>query len=204
MEYVFSPYIISQSIDLFGPHELRQFQNGAERFGQPSFCHQEVAQSYINAVPKKRKWMAEAVVTMIHELRYCLGALAKAPILVDTGQYRPRLQTRTYQDMENQIARDLANAPNYTAKVKLVNAGEYTIRTKPALQGLTGDALAKRIEAVRQNCRELGYTRHYTEVMEEARKRQEYLFGLGDTPDEETADNGDDLDEPPRGSFTLD
>jgi hypothetical protein len=50
----------------------------------------------------------------------------------------------------------------------------------------------------------LGYTRHYTEVIEELRKRQEFLFGLGEAPDEEADDDGDDPDEPPRGSFTID
>jgi hypothetical protein len=50
----------------------------------------------------------------------------------------------------------------------------------------------------------LGYTRHYTDVIEELRKRQEFLFGLGDTPNEEAYGDGYDSDEPPPGSFTLD
>jgi hypothetical protein len=93
---------------------------------------------------------------------------------------------------------------NFTARVKLVNGGEYTLRTKPAPQGLTGAALAERIEVVKRHCQALGYTRHYTEVIEELRKRQEYLFGLGDIPDEDADDDGYEADEPPRGSFTID
>jgi hypothetical protein len=47
--------------------------------------------------------------------------------------------------------------------------------------------------------------RPYTEVMEELRKRQEQLLGLGDTPDVDADDDGDAPDEPPPpGSFTLD
>jgi hypothetical protein len=57
--------------------------------------------------------MAQRIVAMLTELRYCLGVLAQTPILVDTGQYQAKYQTRTYQDMENHIARDLANAPNW-------------------------------------------------------------------------------------------
>jgi hypothetical protein len=148
--------------------------------------------------------MAQRIVTMLTELRYVLTVLAESPIMIDTGQYQAKYQNRTYQDMENQIARDLANALNYTARVKLVNAGEYTIKTKPAAESLTGDALAERIDAVKRHCRVLGYTRHYTEVMEELRKRQEQLLGVGETLEEDAGDDGEEADEPPRGSFTLD
>jgi hypothetical protein len=140
---------------------------------------------------------------MLTELHYVLSVLQKYPIMVDTGQYQPKYQNRTYQDMENQIARDLANAPNYTAKVKLVNGGEYVIRTKPAAETLTGDALAERIEAIKRHMRALGYTRHYTEVQEEIKKRQEHLLGVGDTLDEDAADDGYEPDDPP-DTFTLD
>jgi hypothetical protein len=143
------------------------------------------------------------IVTMLTELHYVLSVLQKYPIMVDTGQYQPKYQNRTYQDMENQIARDLANAPNYTAKVKLVNGGEYVIRTKPAAETLTGDALAERIEAIKRHMRALGYTRHYTEVQEEIKKRQEHLLGVGDTLDEDAADDGYEPDDPP-DTFTLD
>jgi hypothetical protein len=133
-----------------------------------------------------------------------MAILARDPILVDTGSYQPKYQMRTYADMEGEIANSLANQENYHAKVKIVNAGEYVIRTKPAPEGLTGTALAERIEAVKRHMRALGYTRHYTEVEEEIRKRQELLLGLGETPDDNGADDGDDPDEPPPGSFTLD
>jgi hypothetical protein len=61
-----------------------------------------------------------------------------------------------------------------------------------------------RIEAAKRHVRALGYTRHYTEVIDDLRKRQEFLFGLGDTSDEDAADDGYEPDEPPPGSFTLD
>lgn len=213
-EYVLSPYIKSvMGGEFLGPHELRQFQNGAERFGQPSFCHQEVARSFINANPKKYRWMAEAMVTMIHELRYCLGALAKAPILVDTGQYQAKYQNRTFADMENEISRDLTQQQNFHAKVKLLT-GEYTIRTKPAPETLTANALTERIDAIKKHMRTLGYTRHYLEVEREIRDRQERLHGIIAEPPPATnghrrptpaPDDAHIPDEPPPpGSFTLD
>jgi hypothetical protein len=168
-------------------------------FGTPAFLT-DAAAAFVQSQHNNYRWMALRIVSMLTELRYVLSVLAASPIMVDTGQYQAKYQNRTYQDMENQIARDLTNAPNYTAKVKLVNGGEYVLRTKPASETLTGDAMTERIEAIKRHCRVLGYTRHYTEVMEELRKRQEFLFGLGDTP----TDDGDDPDEHPRGSFTLD
>jgi hypothetical protein len=116
--------------------------------------------------------------------------------MVDTGQYRPRLQTqiRTYQDMENQVARDLANAPNYTAKVKLVSGGEYVIATRPAPVTLMGETLAERIARIKAHMKALGVIRHYTEVERDSRARHQRL--LGEAPE--------DTDEPlPSGSFSL-
>ena len=159
----------------------------------------------------------EGLPDFLAALRTVAAALAKAPILVETGQCRPRLQNRTYQDMENQIARDLTTAKNYTAKVKLVNAGEYTIRTKPAPETLSGQALTERIQAIRRRMQALGYTRHYSEVDRAIRERALRLLGISDDPPPATT-NGDirptqgnitdaptDADEPPPpGSFSLD
>jgi hypothetical protein len=39
-----------------------------------------------------------AFVRMLKSLRATLAILAKAPILVDTGQFQPKYQLRTYQD----------------------------------------------------------------------------------------------------------
>jgi len=146
-----------------------------------------------------------------------MDVLAREPIMVDTGRYQPKYQNRTYQDMENQIARDLTNAPNYTARVKLVNAGEYTITTEPAPETLSGTALTERIQAIKRHMRTLGYTRHYTEVEQEIRERALRLLGIGAEPPPATT-NGhvrptqgsipetpDDTDKPPPpGSFSLD
>ena len=111
--------------------------------------------------------------------------------------------------MEAEIARDLTNAPNFTARVKLLS-GEYTIRTKPAPETLTGNALTERIQAIKKHMRTLGYTRHYQEVEREIRDRQERLLGISAEPPPATTNGrarttGSDPDEPPPpGSFSLD
>jgi hypothetical protein len=130
--------------------------------------------------------MAEAVVSMLTELRAVITVLSQSPILIDTGQYRPRLQTQlqTFQDRENQIARDLANAPNYHAKVKLVSGGEYVICTRPPQETLADDALTERIQVIKRHMQALGVIRHYTEVERDMKARQERLLDALEDTDE--------------------
>jgi hypothetical protein len=201
-EYILSKWVTRSFHDFIG------FKPGAEKFGKPWFVTPVNSQAYISQITKGWKnryvWMAEEIVSMLKETRYCMEVLSREPIMVDTGKMQPRYQMQTHADREAEIGKEITLQQNFTARVKLVNGGEYTLRTKPAPQGLTGAALVERIEAVKRHMRTLGYTRHYTEVIEELRKRQEHLFGLGDIPDEEADDDGDEPDEPPRGSFTLD
>jgi hypothetical protein len=190
-------------------HDFAGFKPGAEKFGKPSFVTPVKSQDYINQITKTWKkryfWMAEAMVSMLKEARYCMEVLSREePLMVDTGRMQPRYQMQTHADREAEISKELTIQENFKARVKLVTGGEYTITTKPAPQSLTGDALVERIETVKRHCRVLGYTRHYTEVEEELRKRQELLFGLGDTLIDAAEDDGYDPDEVPRGSFTLD
>jgi hypothetical protein len=117
---------------------------------------------------------AKRLVAMITELRYTIATLAKDPILVDTGQYQPRYQPRTFADMENEISRDLAQHPNFQARVKLL-AGEHTIQTKDLPRGLTGEQLAQRIAQI-QSLTRRSYCKRRTEVETEIHQRQERLL----------------------------
>jgi hypothetical protein len=179
----------------FAHYQFDGLESGASYLGHPDVLKDEKILAYLRKkFAKRRFWDTVLTSHMVYPgpsflqfltaLRQVMAILAKEPILVDTGQYRPKLQPRLYSDVEAEIARDLTNAPNYIAKVKIVESGEYVIRTKPAPETLSGTALAERIEAVKRQCRALGYTRHYTEVMEEIRKRQErWRGGAGpDTP----------------------
>jgi hypothetical protein len=201
-EYILSNWVTKSFGDLTG------FKPGAEKFGKPWFVTPVNSQAYISQITKgwrkRYVWLAEAIISMLKETRYCMEVLAKDPIMVDTGKMQPRYQMQTHADREAEIGKEIALQQNFTARVKLVTGGEYTLRTKPAPPGLTGAALTERIEAVKRHCRALDYTRHYTEVIEELRKRQEHLFGLGDTPNDTAYDDGYEADEPTRGSFTID
>jgi hypothetical protein len=208
--YVFADYVRPRS----GFDALTHFSEGANIFGRPDALENRSVTDYLLRKHAKRKYWESVVrgrivtpgpsfIRMLTALRGTMEILSRNPIMVDTGSYQPKYQTRLYSDMEGEISNYLANQPNYCAKVKIVNSGEYTIKTRPAPEGMTGDALAQRIEAVKRHMLALGYTRHYTDVIEEMRKRTEYLLGFGDTqpPDD---DDYDPDDEPPPGSFTID
>jgi hypothetical protein len=109
------------STEFFGAHYVKQFRDGMAAFGTPAFLTDRTKR-FVGIQSKKNRRMAERIVAMLTELRHCLDALGKTPILVDTRQYIPKYQNRTYQDMENQIARDLANAPSYRPSQQVDNA----------------------------------------------------------------------------------
>jgi hypothetical protein len=115
-----------------------------------------------------------------------METLAKQPILVDTGsQYQPKYQNRTFADMENQIARDLTNQPNYQAKVKLLS-GEHTIQTKNIPPGLIGLQLEQRIAQIQTQTRN-NYCKPCTEVEREIRERQDRLKAVENKPNPTSA-----------------
>jgi hypothetical protein len=118
-DMVFEPYLKLDWPD----HYLLGFQNvrgaTAEIFGDPYFVNPDFANKFIASRLQKGLFgkvtsdsqremeAAKRLVAMITELRYTMATLAKDPILVDTGQYQPKYQPRTYADMENEISRDL-------------------------------------------------------------------------------------------------
>jgi hypothetical protein len=170
-EEVFFRYI-NYSGWILPPHYFKGFKKGAEVFGNPNFIHKASVAKFIGASSLKRARNASAAaVKMITELRYTMAMLAQHPILVDTGQYQLKYQNRTYADMENQIARDLTNQPNFQAKVKLL-AGEHVIRTKDSPPGLTGSQLAERLAQIQAQTRK-NYCKSRLEVEREIRERQE-------------------------------
>jgi hypothetical protein len=103
-EYILSNWV-TKSFD-----EFKAFKPGAEQFGKASFTSPVTTQHYLSQVAKhwkKHAWMGEEIVSMLTELRYCLGVLASAPILTDTGLYVPQYRQRSYQDQENLVANEL-------------------------------------------------------------------------------------------------
>jgi Type IV secretory system Conjugative DNA transfer len=115
-----------------------------------------------------------AFVRMLKSLRATLAILAKDPILVDTGQFQPKYQLRTYQDQENLVANALSQLPNYHAKVRLLS-GEHTINTRPAPAMVSEQEVEARIKAIKQRMLRDGVTRPALEIEEAVRKRHETL-----------------------------
>jgi hypothetical protein len=177
-EYLFSPHVQAYNHGiLFGPFSLKGFEESARKFGEAGFVEPKGAASYIASVAKYRKrekWMAEAVVSMLTELRYVMTVLSQSPIMVDTGQMVPKYQLRTYSDQQNQIANEISQLENYTARVKTLGA-EHVIETNPPPPLLPEHEVEARIQAIKANNKAEGYTRDVAEVLEEIAKRQERL-----------------------------
>jgi hypothetical protein len=174
-EYSLSAYIITQR----GPSQhrmLKGFKEPAKRLGAPSFLEPQEQAFFLAQCPHPRKYrgLAEVVIQMILDFRNCLTALANAPILVDTGQYRPVYRQRPYNDMAAQIANELSQQENYIARVK-TPTGEHFIRTEPLATDMTEAQLAERIREIKQHMREQGLCRPAHEVQEEVRLRHERL-----------------------------
>jgi hypothetical protein len=175
----------------------------AETFGEPYFIHKDYASKFITSRRKRDKQTSIAFVNMITELRYAMAILAEHPILVDTGQYQPKYQNRTYADMENEISRDLTQQPNFQAKVKLL-AGEHVIQTKESPPGLTGAQLAERIAQIQTQTRE-NYCKPRLEVEKEIRERQERWRSGASTTSRSTlrlpSEEPPPLEDPPPTSY---
>jgi hypothetical protein len=109
--------------------------------------------------------------------------------MVDTGQYQPVYRQRTYTDMTAQIANELSQQQNYTARVKTLT-GEYTIRTNPLPPLLSEAKLNARIRQIKERMREQGLCRPAHEVEAEVRIRQEQLRQRNAAPPPPSHTNG--------------
>jgi hypothetical protein len=126
------------------------------------------------------------VAKVVLGLRKLMDILAREPIMVDSGQHEPIYdKTRTYADVQNEIATRLANLPKFTARVKITVDGkpvEHTVKTLSPERGLRAIALQDRKDRIRANNRTDGYTRKRDEVEEEIRNRQNPPQAPPDTP----------------------
>jgi hypothetical protein len=93
---------------------------------------------------------------------------------VDTGQFQPKYQLRTYSDQENLVANELSQLQNFHAKVRLLS-GEHTIKTRPALPLVSEREVEARIRAIKERMLRQGYTTPAAAVDEAVRKRHEQL-----------------------------
>jgi hypothetical protein len=153
------------------PVYLQAFKETAAIYGDPYIISDECIAKFFSHLPKKDHGIGNAFVNMIKELRYTMDTLTTYPILVDTGQYKPKKQDRTHLEMENEIANRLTQQANYQAKVKLLD-GEHAVRTKEPLRSTYGSGVTTRISQIKARMRQEGRCKHYLDVEKEIRERQ--------------------------------
>jgi hypothetical protein len=174
-----------------GP-EFLGFENSARPFGEARFLKNTKAVEYLLKKHANRRLYDDvfsyrvstpgpSFIAMLKRLRETMEVLAKEPIMVDTGQYRPVFRMRTYADMTGEIANRLSQQDNYVARVKTLTS-EHTIRTHPLPALMTEVQLAERIADIKRRMREQGLCRPACEVEEEVRLRHEQLRQRNDAP----------------------
>jgi hypothetical protein len=161
------------------------FQDRAYSLGHPSLLTDQEKLGHFLSIHGPGFWDSllgrktitpgQAFIRMLKALRGVMAILAREPILVDTGQYTAKYQIRTYADVENQLANELSQLPNFYARVRFVSTGEQVVKTKPLPPLLSGAALEARIQAIKRRNWEQGYTRYYKDVEKDIRERQERL-----------------------------
>jgi len=172
-------------------HELEYvpivgFDRAATRYGKATFLASDARREDDLAFLRKgvktsmfeskatRERRVAAFTRLLRAIRETLAVLAQDPILVDTGQFQPKYQLRTYSDQENLVANTLSQLPNYTAKVRLLS-GEHTIKTRPAPPLVSDREVETRIRAIKERMLREGVTRSAQAIEEEVRKRHEAL-----------------------------
>jgi hypothetical protein len=130
-------------------------------------------------VYSRRKWepKADLLKRIVVELRKLTSILAAEPIMVDSGQHEPILdKPRSYADVQNQIATDLANLRQFHAKAKLGHT-EVLIQTLPLHAGVDDTVLHQRIAGIQQTTRDK-YCTSRQQVEQDILTRQEQLTTL--------------------------
>jgi hypothetical protein len=173
---------VVKSKGLFPPCSFEGFYAGAEKLEEFAFVH-------LQALRKRVRWYrpltqelsyAQALVSLITELRYCMTALGNAPILTPTGEMRPKIQPRMYADMTNQLANELTMLPNYTARVRFLSSGEHVLKTRPLPPPVSEAVLGERIAGIKRRMWSEGLTRWYKDVEKEICERE--VLWRGETP----------------------
>jgi hypothetical protein len=109
------------------------------------------------------------------------NALMIEPIMAESGRFEEKpLAPRTYADVQNEIASNLANLPRFTARVKIATdtqTVEHTVKTLSPDQGLGRTALEQRKATIKAQNVQQGYYRTRKDVEEEITNRQQHFSG---------------------------
>jgi len=165
---------------------VRGLASAANHVGTPAFLASDATReddlAFLRSGARTSIWNTKATidqrvtpfVRMLKAIRETMAVLATDPILVDTGQFQPKYQLRSYADQENQVANELSQLPNYTAKVRILTS-EHTIRTRPAPPLVPEQEVEARIRAIKERMIREGVTLPAAVIEEEVRKRHEML-----------------------------
>ena len=160
--------------------------SAANRFGRPAFLASDAtrqadlaflrqsAKTSIFTGKATREARASSFIRMHTAIRQTLAILARDPILVDTGQFQPKYQLRSYADQEYGL--ELLVEP----VTQLHRQGEIALRrahdqNPPCARTRLEREVEERIQAIKQRMLLQGYTKSAAEVEEEVRKRHEAL-----------------------------
>jgi hypothetical protein len=162
-------------------------RDSAFHFGRPDFRTEEALQGFLAAHTRQGLlgWLLReppqvppgvaAFVRLLRLLRQALEVLCRQPITADTGESPTVFSPRSMADGAAVLANAMTRTDNYICRVKLPSGEEHQIRTYPAPEGVTADALASRLQAVKERMLELGYCRYARDVEKEVEERHEAL-----------------------------
>jgi hypothetical protein len=165
---------------------LEDFDEGARLFGRPGFlANEQKAVAFLHEAarvsvlehltPGVVAERASAFLRMLKSLRAAMAVLAQQPILVVTGESPAVFSPRSFTDAAAALANSLSRMENFTCRVRLPSGEEHLIRTHPAPERVSGDALTARIRAVKERMFERGYCRDAREVAKLVEERHEAL-----------------------------
>jgi hypothetical protein len=189
-----STYVLHNHIKakVLNGYVVEGFSERANAFGRGGFlANEQEALARLKQEAKTSFWdflnpdrvvvvqRAAAFLRMLRSFRAVMEILATQPILVDTGEHPQRYKPHSYADAAAEVANSLARMENYTCRVKLLS-GEHVIRTHPAPQGVSGEALTARLQAVKERMFERGLCRDVWDVEKEVAERHEALRGPGE------------------------
>jgi hypothetical protein len=131
----------------------------------------------------------ERVKNFVYDLDMLCYELSKEPIQVASGQHEPRYgPTRTYQDMENEIATRLATLDPFNAWVKIIKTvdginvmREYSVHTLPLQPGISEAALVARFQRIQSRTRKL-YCKPRAQIEAQIADRQQTLLATNASP----------------------
>jgi energy-coupling factor transporter ATP-binding protein EcfA2 len=186
--HVFSDHIKRKALNNY---VVEGFYQSANTFGRPGFRTEQALQRFLASytkpgllgrlfgIPRQVPDSVRAFVRLLRSLGEVQEILSQQPVLVETGESPAVYRPHSFADAAAAAANCLSQMDNYTARVKTLS-GEHFIKTSPAPQGVSSEALTARLHAVKERMFERGLCRRDArDVEKEVAERHEALRGPG-------------------------